>query len=227
MWSFTAPFWESVFRWATISALAFGGIGIVSAFVSAWVGYEITDATQKEANLRIVDAQARSEAARADAARANEAAAQANERAANANEQTAIIEREAAEARAEQERLRSQLAWRRITQQQHDTIAAAIRQHPLSTPLDIAFPLGDAEAATLANEISRSFADRGLTISGGGAGAVVWMPTPPFGIILAQPGSEQVAHPIAQALAAAGLHLTIELQAPALKLVIGSKLAPF
>jgi hypothetical protein len=77
MWSFTDPFWEAVFKWATIAAAGFGGIGIVAAFVSAWVGYQITDATQKEADRQIT-------AARTEIAKANENAAKANERAAEA-----------------------------------------------------------------------------------------------------------------------------------------------
>lgn len=56
MWPLTDPFWDTVFRWATISALAFGGVGVASAFVSAWVGYQITDATQKDADKRLTAA---------------------------------------------------------------------------------------------------------------------------------------------------------------------------
>jgi hypothetical protein len=50
---FLEPIWETIFRVATWSALMFGALSIGSAFVSAWVGWEITDATQKDADARI------------------------------------------------------------------------------------------------------------------------------------------------------------------------------
>jgi hypothetical protein len=50
---FLEPIWETIFRIATWSALIFGALSIGSAFVSAWVGWEITDATQKDADVRI------------------------------------------------------------------------------------------------------------------------------------------------------------------------------
>ncbi len=53
---FLEPIWETVFRVATWSALIFGTLSIGSAFVSAWVGWEITDATQKAADKTIRDA---------------------------------------------------------------------------------------------------------------------------------------------------------------------------
>ena len=52
---FLEPIWETVFRIATWSALIFGTLSIGSAFVSAWVGWEITDATQKAADKTIRD----------------------------------------------------------------------------------------------------------------------------------------------------------------------------
>jgi hypothetical protein len=64
MWSFTDPLWEAVFKWATVAAAVFGGIGIAAAFVSAWVGYKITDATQKEADKNIAEARAETERAK-------------------------------------------------------------------------------------------------------------------------------------------------------------------
>ena len=53
MSGFLAPIWEAVFRSATWAALIFGALSIGSAFVSAWVGWEITDATQKDADKKI------------------------------------------------------------------------------------------------------------------------------------------------------------------------------
>jgi hypothetical protein len=56
---FLEPIWETVFRLATWAALIFGALSIGSAFVSAWVGWEITDATQKDADKKIKEADER------------------------------------------------------------------------------------------------------------------------------------------------------------------------
>jgi hypothetical protein len=153
--------------------------------------------------------------------------AKANEAAGKANERAATLEKEAAQARAEQERLRGQLAWRRLTKVQHDAIVAALRAYRPPLPLDVVYPLGDAEAATFAAEIVRCLGDAGIAVAGNGASTNVWTPTPPFGMILTQPGAVQIANPIAQALVNAGFDVNVELHAPALKLIIGSKPAPF
>jgi len=50
---FLEPIWEAVFKVATWSALVFGALSVGSAFVSAWVGWQITDATQRDANSKI------------------------------------------------------------------------------------------------------------------------------------------------------------------------------
>ncbi len=65
MWGLSIPFWESVFRWATISAFVLGGFTATAAFISAWVAYELSDVVLKDADRRI-------EEAKSDAARANE-----------------------------------------------------------------------------------------------------------------------------------------------------------
>src|SRR5262245_12164319 len=75
MWSFTDPLWETVFKWATIAAAVFGGIGIAAAFVSAWIGYQIADATQKEADKNIAEARAETEKAKLEQERIKEALA--------------------------------------------------------------------------------------------------------------------------------------------------------
>jgi hypothetical protein len=71
---FLEPIWETVFRFATWAALIFGALSIGSAFISAWVGWEITDATQKDADTRIKAADVRIAEATARAAEANQKA---------------------------------------------------------------------------------------------------------------------------------------------------------
>jgi hypothetical protein len=135
MWSFTEPIWEAVFRWATISALAFGGIGVVSAFVSAWVGYEITDATQKEADKQIAEAKARGDEARAVAAQATE--------------RTAVIE-------AENVRLAAQIAPRRLTTEQQIALGRLLVMLAGRTVRFESYGL-DAESAILGKQVENAF----------------------------------------------------------------------
>lgn len=67
---FTSPTWDAWFRISTLAAFVFGGLGVLAAFASAWIGYKITDATQRNANILIARAGV-------DAAKANEEAAKA------------------------------------------------------------------------------------------------------------------------------------------------------
>jgi hypothetical protein len=68
---------HSVFIAATWVAAIFGGIGIGAAFVSAIVGYQLTEESLAEANRRIAEANAQAEQARGAAAEANARALEA------------------------------------------------------------------------------------------------------------------------------------------------------
>jgi hypothetical protein len=99
---------HSVFIGATWVAAIFGGIGIGAAFISAIVGYQLSEESLAEANKRIAEANAQAERARADAAGSMAIAADAQNRAsgarreaAQANERAAQLERDAAVARKE------------------------------------------------------------------------------------------------------------------------------
>jgi hypothetical protein len=131
MSSFLNPFWASVFKWSTISAAVFGGIGVVSAFVSAWVGYQISDATQKDANLRI-------EEARGDAAKANEKAAG--------------LQKEAAAARLETERLKGVVQWRALSTEEASLLENVLSEAPGS--VNLRYVDGDPESLFLAIQFS-------------------------------------------------------------------------
>jgi hypothetical protein len=95
---FLEPIWETIFRVATWSALIFGALSIGSAFVSAWVGWEITDATQKDADTRIKAADVRIADAMVHAAEANQKAEE--ERLARVKLETRIAPRQITHASA-------------------------------------------------------------------------------------------------------------------------------
>lgn len=139
MWGFSLQFWQSVFFWATVVAAVSGGIGISAAFVSAMVGYQISDIVQADADERIAEATARGEEARAEAGKAHERAA--------------ALEKEAAEARVEQERIKVRLASRRLTAEQYKILTGVLRGHPMDIVLS--FAQGDPEARLYADDIGK------------------------------------------------------------------------
>ena len=199
-------------------------IGLIATISIVWMGNvkeHHWDEQRQQSQEKIAGLEAETAKANAALAIAHADIAKANSEIADAKLRAAALEQETAEARLEQERLKGQLAWRRLTREQHDTIVAEIRLHATTGELNVDYPLGDTEAATFANEIVSTLKDAGITV--GGANASVFMPSPPLGIILAQPGTERVAHPVAQALAAAHLSVTVQIESPQLKLIIGSK----
>jgi hypothetical protein len=130
---FLEPIWEVVFRVATWSALIFGTLSIGSAFVSAWVGWEITDATQKAADRTIRES--------ADAIKAADVRiAEATARAAEANQK-------AEEERLARVKIEARLAPRQITQEQQNELTERLRGFKVRETTLIASP------ATAENEM--------------------------------------------------------------------------
>jgi hypothetical protein len=57
MWGWIPQFGHTVFFWSTLVAAVFGGIGIGAAFISAMVGYELSEWASRDANERISNAE--------------------------------------------------------------------------------------------------------------------------------------------------------------------------
>jgi hypothetical protein len=133
----------------------------------------------------------------------NTEAGQARQRAGNLEERSAGLENEAAQARLEQERLKAQLAWRRITREQHDSLVAALRNSP--TNLRLSHP-DDPEASLSASEIEKSLVDAGWMVSNSTG---FWTPQPSVGIFVG-PESDKEPHPLARALGNIGFNVTIQ-----------------
>jgi hypothetical protein len=123
MWP-SFPVANHIADWANIFFIGSLAVGLVSTGLIVWMAnvkeayWERArlDAEERIASLVTQGDQAKAElgAAQADIAKANAKIADANEAAAHANERAAILEKEAQEARAQQEILRQRLAWRRI-----------------------------------------------------------------------------------------------------------------
>ncbi len=74
LWGWPFPVLASIVKIALWIAFVAGGIAALSAFIAGYVGYELAEAMQKEADLRIVEARSRGEEARASAAIAEQRA---------------------------------------------------------------------------------------------------------------------------------------------------------
>ena len=143
-------------------------------------------------------------------------AASANEEAARANERAALLENEAEQARLETERLRQQMAWRRLSEGQIRTIADGIAE--LTMPLELSAIGNDQESVLFASDIRRALLAAGIETpvnSAFIAGAVV------VGIIISGPKDESLR--VARAFAAAGLNVEVKEQEGDLKILVGSK----
>src|SRR5205807_115944 len=96
-----------------------GALSIGSAFVSAWVGWEITDATQKDADTRIKAADVRIADATARAAEANQ---------------------KAEEERLARVQLETRIAPRQITQEQQNELTERLKDFKVRETTLIASP---------------------------------------------------------------------------------------
>jgi len=183
MWGLSLQFWQTVFFWATVVAGVAGGISVSAAFVSAMVGYQISDIIQADADRRIEDAKLKGDEARAEASKANAEVARANEAIAAAHVRASSLENEAAQARLEQERLKAQLAWRVLSPEMATKLEGILSAHPSS--INIQHVANDAEALYLAIQFANIFTkahwQMGM-LSVTTAGAVIfglWIPDSP------------------------------------------------
>jgi hypothetical protein len=136
-----------------IWALAAAAVLAIVSFGATWAQtrWQTESAALKEEAARIREAELQARVAEASAA-----AASANQGAAKANERAAGLENEAAQARAEQERLKAQLAWRTISPGQLQHLSAALSMAP-GKSVTLAYTANDPEALFLAIQISRAF----------------------------------------------------------------------
>jgi hypothetical protein len=139
MWGLSIPFWETVFRWATISAFVFGGFTATAAFISAWVGYELSDVVLKDADRRI-------EEAKADAARANESSDLLKKETARLSAEAETARKETANAQLQLEQVRFP---RRLNSDKFKTEIAGISPQFF----EVLYDQSAADGSTLAFEI--------------------------------------------------------------------------
>jgi hypothetical protein len=145
--------------------------------------------------------------------------ASANEVAARANERAATLENEAEQARLETERLRQQMAWRRLSEGQIETSASGLAG--LAIPLQMAAIANDPESMLFASDIRRALQAVGIETQIDSvimSGAVV-------GIVVKGPKDDNTLR-VGRAFQAAGLYVQFQVKAGNLEILVGSKPPP-
>ena len=126
-------------------------IGVIAAALVFWMG------NVKEEYLRreLSETNARAEEAKAGVAIATENAAKANERAAS-------LERDAAHAKLETERLKAQLAWRMLPQNLENSLKNTLSKHV--GKINIQHVANDTEAQYFAIQLANIFGSAGWEV---------------------------------------------------------------
>lgn len=213
MWGWSLEIWDKVVFWSLVVAAVAGTLsvtgGLAAGLVSYWTGS--IERTALEEKLRAYNSQL--EKARTSAAVANKAASDANERAADLTER-------ANEARLETEKIKAQLAWRRLTHEQIHTISNAIG--PISFPFKLSVLSNDPEATLFANDFVAAMKAGGKDVKL--SPVMVMSPRPLVGIRVS--GREVEAITIAKILATAGLKVVLRKKEQDVEILIASKPAP-
>ena len=199
---------NAIYNTANVILILGAVLVAVGTIAAIWTG-GIRD---RFADERISQNEAETFRAVADAASANKGAARANER-------TALLENEAEQARLETERLRQQMAWRRLNEGQIRKIASGVAG--LAIPLQLTGIANDPESMLFASDIRRALLTAGIKTpinSAVIAGAVV------VGIIIRGPKDDALR--VGQAFAAAGLDVQVKEQDGDLEILVGSKPPP-
>ncbi len=172
--------WNSL----TLLFLGFAAFAAVALVVSQWavIRLQKEDARAAAEALEKYKAGVATEVAalNSETARANERAAEANRIGAAANERAATLERDAEVARLEQERLRKQLAWRRLTEDQMKILVVGLAGTTDRVTLE--HLATDPEATQFAADIEAAF--RGANIQFERKPAIVFSDGPIVGIRL-------------------------------------------
>jgi hypothetical protein len=127
-------------------------------------------------------------------------AAQANERAGKANERAASLEKDAAQARLEQEKLKQLLAWRTLSEAETASLSAALKNVSVSVSrwVSLQFVRNDSESLYLAQQITRILEDAGWKVTWH---ACTWVNDPMVGLHI--PGENDVTLALRGAFSAA------------------------
>jgi hypothetical protein len=170
MWP-SFPMANHIADWANIFFIGSLAVGLISTGLIIWManvkeGHWERARQASEERIALLAAQgdeakAALGTAQADITKANAKIASANEAAAHANERAATLEKEAEEARAQQEILKQRLAWRRIEPSKYAQLVADLK--PLATVIGVS-TFSDPESSSYADDIAGALSDAGFDV---------------------------------------------------------------
>ncbi len=146
----STEFWSSVSSKLLVVAVITGIFAAIASGLSSWIGGEVTSKVQEIAGSRLTNAEL-------ELKKAGEETAALVAKAEVARSQIAVANAEAAQARLETEHLRQQMAWRRISPQQHAIIVDALRGHKIT--VWTSWVGKDPEATVFRNDIDQTLKD--------------------------------------------------------------------
>jgi septum formation topological specificity factor MinE len=129
-------------RWGSFGADILVALGVLGELLPSMFGRVYRSELARRSNAKLEDA--------------NVNAAQANERAAS-------LEKDAAEARLETQRLKAQIAWRRLSKQQSDILVATLKNKPMKVCLE--WVDNDPESVQFSDDIYKALETAGIELS--------------------------------------------------------------
>lgn len=159
--------------------------------------------------------------AKVEGIKAGEAVGAALVRAASLEKEAAALTKEGEEAKRETERLKAQVAWRRLSADQHKLIVDDLSGKTLSIHFD--YSQNDPEAMQFSEELLQAIKDAGIIAY---THPLVAPPAPP-GVIVFGIASDPAFQAMKSALERAGVLFKLAPRNGPTRLSIGSKLAPF
>jgi hypothetical protein len=168
--------WKGVLLGGVITAV--GACATIAFLLLQWRTTSIREehSEWRTSSLELQTASAKADLGKAqtDIATANENAAKANERAAEAQRQAALLEKETAQARADQERLKSMVVWRSIPKDVGDRIAVRLSARKVTVRLMVL--ANDPEGMAFASILTRILANAKWEAFAEAGSWVNWLP---------------------------------------------------
>jgi len=206
--------------WEILLVFSLVAVALATVFVVALARKEASE-IKREYDTYKLTVDAKVAAAKEEGIKAGEAAGDALVRAAALEKDAARLTREAEEARLETERLKEQVAWRRLSPDQQKAIVDDLSGKTLAIHFD--YSQNDPEAMQFSEDFLKAIRDAGIIAYTHPLVA----PPAPAGVIIFGTESDPVCQALTSALERANIPFKLAPRNGPARLSIGSKLAPF
>lgn len=206
--------------WEILMVFSLVGVALATVFVLILTRKEASEIKREYDTYKLtVDAQMAE--AKVEGIKAGESAGDALVRAAALEKKAARLTKEAEEAKLETERLKAQVAWRRLPSDQRKMIVDDLTGKTLAIHFD--YSQNDPEAMQFAEDLLKAIRDAGIIAY---THPLVAPPAPP-GVIIFGTEDDPACQALKSALERANVQFKLAPRNGPARLSIGSKLAPF